>query len=77
MSRWLASLSLLLLAMPGIAEACAVCMGGQEDASRVAFVVTTALLTLLPLGLLGGALLFLRRRFRALSLSESGDLQSG
>ena len=43
----------LLLALPSAAEACAVCGGGTED-NRIEFIVTTAVLTFLPLGLMFG-----------------------
>ncbi|MBW2231652.1 MAG: hypothetical protein JRG92_17065 [Deltaproteobacteria bacterium] len=60
--RALGSLAALALLLgPGIAAACSVCMGGQEEASRQAFVVATALLTFLPLIVIGiGAWWFLR-----------------
>ena len=43
--------------------ACAVC-GGGNPANRLAFVASTAALTLLPLGLFAGAFLWLRSRAR-------------
>lgn len=45
------------------ALACAVC-GFGEDQSRGAYLATTFVLSLLPLALIGGALLYLRRRYR-------------
>ncbi len=48
---------------PRAAEACAVCFSGREG-SRVAFIVTTAILTVLPLALIGGFVFWLRRRAR-------------
>ena len=39
--------------VPGLAMACTVCMGGQEEASRKAFIGTTAFLTFFPLLMLG------------------------
>jgi hypothetical protein len=50
------------LLLPGAAEACAVCGPGTEE-SRVAFIVTTGILTALPLLIVGGALWWLRGRF--------------
>ncbi len=49
------------LLLPGAAEACSVCGPGTEE-SRVAFIVTTGLLTALPLLMIGGALWWLRAR---------------
>ncbi|HIG00200.1 MAG TPA: hypothetical protein EYQ66_02650 [Myxococcales bacterium] len=42
--------------------ACTVCSGGQEEASRKAFVGTTALLTFLPMVVAGSAIWFFVRR---------------
>lgn len=49
---------------PGAALACAVC-GFGEDQSRIAYIATTALLSALPIALLAGLLIFLRRATRA------------
>lgn len=59
------------LAAPRIAHACAVCASGRTDETRVAFIVTTAFMTLLPLAMLGGAFLWLRRRLRELDEKEA------
>ena len=44
------------------ALACTVCMGGQEEATRKAFVGTTALLTFLPMVVVGPVIFFFVRR---------------
>ena len=49
--------------LPGEVAACAVCFSAKEE-SRQAFLATTALLTLLPLGMVGGAGMWLRSRAR-------------
>lgn len=54
--------ALAVLFLPGSAQACAVCGPGTEE-SRVAFIVTTGLLTALPLLSIGGVLWWLRGRF--------------
>jgi hypothetical protein len=54
---------LLLLLLPGIAAACPVCLDMRE-ANRLAFVWTAALMSLLPLGLIGGTAYWLWRQFR-------------
>jgi hypothetical protein len=52
----------LVLLAPQLATACAVCFTGRSDETRVAFVVTTALLTALPLLLIGSFVWWLCRR---------------
>lgn len=59
----LALLALLLLA-PEASQACAVCFSGRDE-TRVAFLVTTILMTLLPLAMIGALVLWLRQRVRA------------
>lgn len=54
--------ALLVLLLPGLAAACTVCMGGQEEASRQAFVGTTAFMTFLPLTVIGIAVVWFVRR---------------
>lgn len=56
----------LLLALPSAAKACAVCGGGTED-NRIEFIVTTAVLTFLPLGLMFGIFWYFRRRYLAVA----------
>ena len=57
---------LLIAGVPGVSAACAVCFAGTDDASRVAFIGTTAFMTLLPLALLGAACWWAWRRFQVL-----------
>ena len=52
----------LLPLLPRAAEACAVCMSGREDDTGRALLKGTLLLSILPLAMLGGILLYLRRR---------------
>lgn len=61
-----AALVALLVAAPRIAEACAVCMAGNDEANRNAFLLTTGFLSVLPPALVGGAVWWLRRRARTL-----------
>ena len=61
---WLAPV--LAAALPRAAAACAVCSGGTTD-NRLEFIATTAFLTFLPLGLMGGIFWYLRRRYLALA----------
>ena len=64
-------LTLGLVLVPGFAEACAVCSAGREDETRPAFIVSTAGMTLLPLLLVGGRVLWLRKRFREVEAEDS------
>jgi len=65
---WLSWLGLALLA--GAAEACPVCFSAT-DQNRMAFLGTTILLSLLPLGMLAGGVLYLLRRARQLGEEDS------
>lgn len=58
-----------LLAVPGIAQACAAC-GAAADRNRSIFLFTTILLSLLPLALVGAGLLWLARHARGRLGSE-------
>lgn len=69
MSRALLLAAVLALA-PELAHACAVCGAAvDDDQSRVAYLVTSAVLSVLPLALLGGFLLWLRAKSRRQSRS--------
>ena len=59
--------SVLWLAFPDVARACAVCTGGQTEEVRYAFIWTTAFLSLLPPALIGGLIWFVRRRAREIA----------
>jgi len=65
---------LLLLALPDVAQACAVC-GAAVDRNKSAFVGTTILLSLLPLAMLGAGLWWVGRH-RNLS-EEFADREAG
>ena len=55
----------LLVVLPDVAYACPVCFDPREE-NRVAFLATTAFLSLVPLGMVGGLGMWLRRRAREL-----------
>ncbi len=61
---------LLLLALPDAGHACAVCFDSSDE-NRLAFMATTAFLTLLPLGMVTGAGLWLRKKVRQGKLEEN------
>ena len=56
---------LLVAAFPDVAHACPVCFD-RDDEARLAFLATTGLLTLLPLGLVAGTGWWIRKRAREL-----------
>ena len=57
------SIMLFFFVMGSSLEACPVCFQSNGEESRWAFYATTVLLTCLPLSLVGGAVLWLRKRF--------------
>ncbi len=68
-----AALALVLLAaFPDVAHACPVCFD-RDDEARIAFLATTGLLTLVPLGLVAGTGMWLRRRAREIAEEEERD----
>ena len=71
MSRgWLTAFALLLLiVLPDVAQACPVCFDARDE-NRQAFLATTAFLSLLPLGMVGGAGLWLRKRSQDRDVEE-------
>ena len=59
----LALVTALFSALPQVAEACAVC-GGGNPANRTAFFLSTIALSLIPLALFAIGLMWLRSRLR-------------
>jgi hypothetical protein len=75
--RWIAAIVLLLLvAVPDAAHACSVCFDPREE-NRFAFLATTVFLSVLPLSLVGGVGLWLRKRARELSGLPDVDGEAG
>ena len=71
--RWAPVLVIILRAVvPEVVHACPVCFDARDE-SRQAFLVTTAFLSLLPLGMVAGVGLWLRRRSRQIDSEESPD----
>lgn len=60
-----AAVALALVSAPQLSDACAVCFSGRDE-NRQAFTITTALLTGLPLLMVGSVVYWLRLRFREL-----------
>ena len=53
----------VLALLPDVAHACPVCFDARDE-NRQAFLATTAVLSLLPLGMVAGAGLWMRKRSR-------------
>lgn len=71
-SRLAATIFVLLLVTPALAQACAVC-GGGSDRMRIAFLISTAFLSLLPLALIFSGVWWLRRQIGAAMSDEFVD----
>jgi hypothetical protein len=71
-----ASVVALLLLVPEAAHACPVCFDASDE-NRQAFLATTVFLSLLPLGMVGGVGLWMRRRVKQLGESEDGTEDEG
>ncbi len=60
------AVALILIAiLPEVASACPVCFDARDE-NRQAFLATTAFLSLLPIGMVGSAGLWIRKRSREL-----------
>ena len=70
-------LAALVVAAPELAQACAVCTGGNSEESRSAFIWTTVFLSVLPLGAIGGGVIWLRRAMQRAQLEERRAQESG
>ena len=64
MPRFATVIAIVLALLPTAAAACPVC-GFGEDESRGAYIGTAVFLSVLPLALIGGFVLFLRRLMKA------------
>jgi hypothetical protein len=63
----------LLVILPRLAAACSQCLAANDE-NRMAFLVTTGILTFLPLGLMGAAGVFFWRRARRMALRSGRPL---
>jgi len=61
--------ALAALVQPSVAEACAVCFPGTDE-SQMAFIITTGILTFLPLTLIGGTVYWINRRAKLRELQR-------
>lgn len=60
----------LVVALPDVAHACPVCFDASDE-NRMAFLTTAILLTFLPLGMVGGVGLWIRKRARVLDEEDA------
>lgn len=60
--------------VPSVAFACPVCFSGSDE-TRAAFLLTTALLSLLPLAMIGGLVYVLVLRSRELDAEERAEAE--
>lgn len=69
---WFAAFALasVILLIPELADACPVCNATKNESSRIAFLVTTGFLSLLPLALIAGVLWWMRSTIRAAEQQE-------
>ena len=66
----------LVLLAPLEAAACPLCIAAQNENVQIAYILASAFMTFLPLGLIGGLVYWLRRRARLLALeSEAGVIR--
>jgi hypothetical protein len=73
MSRYTTPIAIALLfaaLLPEAAAACSVCYGGEEE-SRSAFILTTVLLSVLPLAMIGSLVWWIARRVRAIEAADA------
>ncbi len=52
------------LLLPGVGEACSQCLSGRSDETKLAYILTTVFLSILPPAIVGGAVWWLVRRVR-------------
>jgi hypothetical protein len=61
-----------LVLLPDVVYACAVCFDARDE-NRQAFLATTAFLSFLPLGMIAGAGLWMRKRSREIDEQIDSD----
>ena len=63
---------LLVLGLPEAARACSVC-GFGEDGSRTAYLAMTAVMSVLPVAIFFGFVLYVRRRLREIEAQQRAE----
>lgn len=74
LNSWMNRIAVLAFAafmlVPKSALACSVCFSAKEG-TQTAFIVTTVFMSLLPLGLIGGLIFWLRSKAKDLAAAEA------
>jgi hypothetical protein len=63
-------LALGLGSLPGVALACPLCLAAKDEAVQMAFLLTTVLLSALPVIMIGGLIIWIAKRSRDLDREE-------
>ena len=63
---FVAALAWSIVASPTLARACSVCTAGRDEENKAAFLISTILMSLLPLVAIGTLIYVLWRRFQKL-----------
>jgi hypothetical protein len=71
---WAVTLVVALVALPLDALACPSCLAAQDSDVQTAFIIATAFMTILPLSLIAGLVLWLRRRLRVLEAEDAAGV---
>lgn len=66
----------LLLVAPSVAEACSKCLSGRSDETKLAYILTTVFLSLLPPLAIGAVVWWLVRRARAMARSDAARVST-
>ena len=69
--------ALLVATMTSAASACAVCMTGKEDDTRIAFELMTAFMTVIPFVIGGGVFWWLRGRLKEIEAMHERAREGG
>ncbi|MDJ0850568.1 MAG: hypothetical protein QNK04_19520 [Myxococcota bacterium] len=60
----MAAIAGAVVLVPGVGEACSQCLSGRSDETKLAYILTTVFLSILPPAMVGGAVWWLVRRVR-------------
>ncbi len=73
----LTAFAAVIMALPELAQACAVCSGGDDLAVKDSYIDATIFMSILPLAVIGGGVYTLRRRFQARDAEFQGPVSKG
>ncbi len=66
----------LVIQLPRVAAACAVCTAGRDEENQLAFLLTTIFMSVLPLAVIGSVVFVLWRRIRKLEASRQDGAEA-